>query len=291
MRAAGVRRFARVRVLSLGREVMHRAHLALFAAAAFALSACNVGFDPRNLERLEYGMEQYRIAELLESDEPAIPLFRCFVVGEDGRSQDVCVVLHESLSPHPFYLSVSIDGRLAAVTLLPPGEDSPWQPYNRREGSSIVVPWRPDELSARVEEATAERVELAWSALGPVDAARSEPRAGRGATAIEGTLLVIPLVLYLPYWAYMHTLGDEGRGRAAAARERLLSAPATTTPAELVEAFGEPDSDGRFDRPEGTHRVLAWSFWRFTITAGFLDERLLWADFGPWRSWVHEFME
>ncbi|MBL8749764.1 MAG: hypothetical protein JNK78_11435 [Planctomycetes bacterium] len=268
---------------------MHRAHFALFAAAA--LSACNVGFDPRNLERLEYGMEQRRIAELLESDEPAVPLFRCFVVGEDGRSQDVGVVLHESLSPHPLYLSVSIDGRLAAVTILPPSDRNPWQPYDRRESSAIAVPWRPDELSALVRGAMADRVELAWSALGPVDAARSEPRAGRGATAIEGTMFVLPLVLYLPYWAYMNTLGDEGRGRATAARERLLAAPASTTPAELVEAFGEPDSDRRFELPEGAHRVLAWTFWRFTITAGFLDERLLWADFGPWRSWVSEFME
>lgn len=240
----------------------------------------------------------------LASDEPAVPLVRCFVPGANGAARDVLVEFHETLSPHPCYLLVSVDGRLASVTTAAaafhpraapsasgPRRDRVWQPFDRREDGAIVLPWRPDELLALVDDAVAKRLDLAWSALEPIDAAQSERRYPRGATALEASLFVVPMLLYLPYYAYLKTLGDEGWDRAESMRERLLTAGPTTTCTEIVADFGEPSSERRFEHPEGEHRVLAWGFGRFTITAGFVDERLLWADFGPWYSWVHEFME
>lgn len=272
--------------------------------AAVGMASCQVGFDPARLERLEYGMPRDGIAAELASDEPGIPLVRCFVPDGQGGVQDVVVEFHETPSPHPCYLLVAIDGRLTAVTtasafyhprVIPPDSASPrdrtWQPFDRREDQLVVQPWRPVELRALVDETVAHRVELAWSTLEPIDRAQAAERPGRGGTALEASLFVVPMVLYLPYWAYMKTLGDEGWGRAEAMRERLLAATATTTREELVAAFGEPVSDRRFEHSEGVHRVLAWQFQRFSISVGFLEDRLLWVDFGPWRSWVHEFME
>lgn len=272
-------------------------------SAAF-LASCNVGLDPSRLEQLEYDMPHVEVAARLASEEPGIPLVRCLVADDEGRMRDVLVEFHETLSPHPCYLLLSIDGRLAAATIASPlyhprviapksasPNDRTWQPFDRRDGQAVVQPWRPAELRTLVDRAIAERLPLAWSDLEPVDRAHSAARPGRGATAVEASLFVLPMVLYLPFWLYLNTLGDEGWDRAEAMRGRLVVAPATTTREEIVAACGEPDVDRRFVHPEGVHRVLAWQFGRFTISAGFLDDRLLWADFGHWHSWVHEFME
>jgi len=284
-------------------DVLRRRHRLSFAAAA-CLAACHAGFEPARLERLEYGMEHDRIAAELASDEPAVPLVRCFVTDAQGRTPDVVVEFHETLSPHPCYLLISIDGRLAAATtasafhhspIIPPESASPrdrtWQPFDRRDSETVVQPWRPAELRALVDAAVAGRIDLAWRTLEPMDCEQSAERPPRGATAFEASLFVLPMLLYLPYWAYLKTLGDEGWDRAESMRERLLTAAPTTTCTEILAAFGAPASDRRVEHPEGVHRVLAWRFGRFSITAGFLDERLLWADFGRWKSWVHDFME
>lgn len=272
--------------------------------AITCLASCNVGLDPARLERLEYGMPHGDIAAALESEQTGIPLVRCFVPDAQGRLQDVLVELHETPSPHPCYLLVSIDGRLAATTLasayyhplvLAPESASPsdrtWQPFARRDSETVVLPWRPAELRTLLDAILAARVPLAWESLEPLDRAQSAKRPLRGTTALEASLFVLPMVLYLPYWLYLNTLGDEGWERAESMRARLLAAPATTTSEEIVTALGEPDSDRIVTHPEGVHRVIGWQFGRFSINAGFLEDRLLWSDFGHWRNWVHEFME
>ena len=274
-------------------------------AVLACLASCNVGFDPVRLERLEYGMERTRIAAELASDQPAIPLVRCFVPDDRGRVQDVLVEFHEALSPHPCYLLVSVDGRLASATfaswrfhhvIVPPessasSRERAWQPVERRDHEAVVKPWRTGELQAQLRSAEAQRLDLAWSSLGPLDAAQSAARPGRGTTAAEATLFVLPMLLYPPFWLCRQIFGGEGWGRAEAMRERLLAATATTTREQLVASLGEPDSERTFEHPEGVQRVLVWQFGRFTISAGFVDERFSWADFGHWKSWVHEFME
>lgn len=249
--------------------------LALIAAAV-CLGACS-GLDPRRLQRLEYGMDQRLIAERLE--EPSIPVMRFFAKDEAGREQDVLIELYEGAEEHANYALVSIDGRLASVSIA--------------SGSHFLEGqwWRDPSLPLQelVESAAARRLELAWEKLEPIDS--SHPSRGRYTAIGMATVLVVPLVIYVPYYVWNELFVDDGFAHAVAMRTFLLEAPRHTTVEQVVAVLGPPTSDREYESEGRPHRALTHELdGGFTIETGFTDGRLLWADFGSWYDWSPGFM-
>lgn len=284
-------------------------------AIVFAGTACR-GIDPRHFERLHYGMPHASVAPLLESDE-AVPVMRFFAPDGAGVEQDVRIELYECEEPHPNYAVMSVDGRLASVTLacLPVRYPSVGgaeasrcaraaPPWRVREGwwhepeiwdwdtRRMLRPWSTSELSMLARAAVASRLDLAWDRREPIDAAH--PLTGRYTAIGMGVMLVFPLAVaaaYLPFYAYDRLI-DDSETNAIAARSFLLAAPRDITLAEVVARLGPPTEDGVVDSDGGPQRVLAYTLpGRYRITIGWRGERMQWVDFGDWYTWVPKFVE
>jgi hypothetical protein len=262
----------------------------VLAAAAACLAGCS-GLRPWKLERLQYGMEHCHVAELLE--EPSLPAMRFFARDEHGREQDVRIEVAPGADGHANYALVSTDGRLASVSIAaasPPYFGRAWwRDAHHWDWRELRCPYWPEELEGLVRSAAERRLELAWDRLEPIDAAFRT--SGRYTALGMGTILVLPLVLYTPY--YVATALFDGRyDRAVDVRSFLLTLPRDATIEQVVAELGPPAADASFARGDGSQRVLAYELaGGFRITIGYLDGRLLWVDFGQWHDWSWSFAD
>lgn len=262
----------------------------LLPGALLLVTACS-GLDARQLENLHYGMPLRDVAAALDGSE-GIPVMRFFAADAAGREQDVRIDFHEGSEPHPSFALVSIDGRLAAATLAS-GRwflDGQWWRRPASAEKELVEPWTPQALQALVRDAVERRrLPLAWDQLEPVVSVNRQ--GGRYGAVAMATILVLPMVIYLPYWAWMQTFGDTGYEAAAAARTFLLDAPRAIGPEQVIAALGPPTRDREFADEGASLRVLGYDLpGNFTITVGFDGGGLLWADFGSWWDWAQAFL-
>lgn len=266
---------------------MPRTGLALFAVAA-CLTACNVGLDPRNLERLDYGIEYPCVAEMLETDAPPVPVLRFFPEDDLGRQHDCLLEFYEGLHPHPHYLLLSVDGRLQAAII--DGHRGPnWYRFERPfwQRADAQCPWTPAQLQALARESIAYRVPLAWARLEELDRAshRSAPspaveKVSAMVTDAPGLLFLV--VVFPVAWAVAELTAPDAPDPAEALRSSLLALPSGATYDEVVATIGPPAA---------VQHVLADGGWQRVCTyspgdgrdrrLAFLDERLLWIEFGP----------
>jgi hypothetical protein len=272
---------------------MHTVPL-LLSFVALTLTACS-GLDPRLLERLRPGMDRATVATELEREGEAIPVMRFFAVGDDGREQEIVIDVYEGAERCADYALVSIDGELAVVTTASTraprwGDDGQWwRDREHWDRDALVRTWSPPQLQTLAVGAVRQRaLPLEWPRLEPIDAAHRAPSRHTGSAM--AFVLVFPLVIYGPYWLLVQALGDPEARSAREARAFLLAASRTTTPEQVIAELGATECKGDWDDGAVKQRVLRWTRGRFTIHAGFRDDRLLWADFGRWEDWAPAFI-
>jgi hypothetical protein len=170
---------------------------ALVAVVPWLLAACNVGLEPNRLERLHYGIDAERVAELLEVE--ILPQLRFFVPNASGGHHecriDSCRVVH----PHPLYWFLHVDGRLASVQF---GAE-PWFWHDETAAPTLQFPKlrTPAAMHLLHEQALSTRLPLAWSELQPLDAERPRRGPSPAGAAAESIVLGLPgLPLLAIYW-------------------------------------------------------------------------------------------
>lgn len=249
------------------------------------LVSCNIGLDPREFERCEYGMPLAEVrTNLSEEAEPAL---RFFVRDPDGQTNDWMVEFHRTKHPHPNYYTAFRNGRLSS--LVTTGTARP-----------IASQWETDwdrndlELIQRLLEM--EALPLRWSDLEPHDIAEHSKDVHPTAYAIGlciGFPFVIPLApLVLISYPIVEAFIDEepANERRALLVTTLSEAPAFADPAYITERIGDP-----FEREQVTETLEVWHYtgtvgkhYRHGLRIGIEDGRLHWVDFRSWRSKPNE---
>ena len=245
------------------------------ASLAFvaALAACNVGFDPHHLERLEYGVDRARIEAALEIQ--GVTRGRFFLPAAGGGFVDCALVSFQAFHPHPDYLALLCDGRLEHIR---PVQQRRWYDFDRDVPLWSAADWR-----AESQELIASRPALRWEELEPEDSAMLKEGPHPTVSAIPTIVLGLPYLLLLPVVLPLNQLmmGDSVERREHAVAE-LTAIAAGASYDDVIARIGEPTK--AFTGPAGSDLlVCAWeirhgNWFQHGVMLGFEARRLVWID-------------